>query len=50
MNEVSDSIFVTKKWSTVNYESNGNYNVGNEIVYKREVLTPDVSVVAAEGD
>ena len=38
LNEASKSTFVTRKWFTVNDLSNANYNVGNEIIYSREVL------------
>ena len=38
LNERSDSKFVTTKWNNVNDQSNGNYNVGNEIIYNAEVL------------
>ena len=38
MNEASDSKFVTRKWSIVNDQSNGNYDAGNEIIYNTEVL------------
>ena len=32
------SKFVTKKWSIINDQSNGNYAVGNKIIYRKEVL------------
>ena len=38
MNEASDSTFVTRKWDTVNDQSNANYDVGNEIIYNADVL------------
>ena len=38
LNEASDSKFVTRKWNIVNDQSNGNYDVGNEIIYNIEVL------------
>ena len=38
LNEANDSIFVTRKWSIVNDLSNSNYDVGNEIIYNKEVL------------
>ena len=38
MNEANDSIFVTKQWNIVNNQSNANYDVGNEIIYNKEVL------------
>ena len=37
LNETSDSRFVTGKWNTINNQSNGNYDAGNEI-FKTEVL------------
>ena len=37
-NESYDSKFVTRKWNIVNDQSNANYNVGNEIIYNKEVL------------
>ena len=38
MNEANNSKFVTRKWNIVNDQSNGNYGVGNEIIYNTEVL------------
>ena len=38
MNEASDSKFVTRKWNTVNDQSNANYDAGNEIIYNTKVL------------
>ena len=38
LNELNNSKFVTKKWNIVNDQSNANYDVGNEIIYNREVL------------
>ena len=29
---------VTRKWNIANDEPNGNYDVGNKIIYKTEVL------------
>ena len=29
---------MTRKWNIVNNQSNGNYDVGNEIIYNTEVL------------
>ena len=37
LNEDSASKFVTRKWNIVNYESNTNCDVGNEIIYNTEV-------------
>ena len=34
-----DSLFVTRKWNISSYQSDGNYNVRNEIIYHTEVLT-----------
>ena len=38
MNKANDSKFVTRKWNIVGAESNTNYNLGNEFVYKAKVL------------
>ena len=38
LNEANDFKFVTRKWKIVNDQSNANYDVGNEIIYKTEVL------------
>ena len=38
LNEVSDSKFVSRKWNTGKDQSNANYDAGNEIIYKTEVL------------
>ena len=38
LNEANDSKFVTRKWNNVNNNLNANYDVGNEINYKTEVL------------
>ena len=38
LNELNNSKFVTRKWNIVNGQSNANYDVGNEIIYNREVL------------
>ena len=38
LNEANDSKFVTRKWNTVNDNSNANYYVGNKIMYCAEVL------------
>ena len=37
LNEANGSRFVTRKWNTVNDQSNANYDVGNEIIYNTEV-------------
>ena len=37
-NEAVGFKFVTRKWSIVNDQSNANYGVGNEVIYKAEVL------------
>ena len=42
MNEANDSKFVTRKWNTVNDQSNANYDVGNKIIYNTEVLKSDL--------
>ena len=31
LNKSSESKFVIRNWSIVNYQSNGNYDVGNEL-------------------
>ena len=38
LNKSSESKFVIRKWNIVSYQSNGNYDVGNEIIYNTEVL------------
>ena len=38
LNEANDSRFVTRKWSIINDQSNGNYAAGNKIIYRKEVL------------
>ena len=38
LNEASNSKFVTRKWNTGKDQSNANYDAGNEIIYKTEVL------------
>ena len=42
LNESSDLKFVTKKWNTVNDQSNADYDVGNKIIYNTEVLKFDL--------
>ena len=37
LNEESDCKFVTRNWNIINYQSNVNYSVGNEIIYSIEV-------------
>ena len=32
LNEQNDSKFVARKWNIVNDQSNGNYDVGKEII------------------
>ena len=32
LNEANDSKFVTRKWNIAHDQSNGNYDVGNEII------------------
>ena len=36
--EVNDFKFVTRKWNIVKDQLNVNYDVGDEIVYNKEVL------------
>ena len=38
LNNVSDSKFVTRKWSIASDSSKANYKAGNEIAYKAKVL------------
>ena len=38
LNEANDSKFVTRKWNIAHDQSNGNYDVGNEIIYNKEDL------------
>ena len=38
LNKASNSKFVTRKWNILNDQANGNYHVGNEIIYNIEVL------------
>ena len=38
LNKAGDSKFVSRKWNIVNDGSNTNYDVGNEIIYDKEVL------------
>ena len=33
---------MTRKWKIFNYQSNANYDVGNEIIYYSEVLKIDL--------
>ena len=44
MKEVSDSRFVTRKWSIINDQSNTNYDIGNEITRNTEVLKSNLCV------
>ena len=37
LNEADDSKFVTRKWNLVNDQWNANYDIGNEIIYNKEV-------------
>ena len=50
MNETSNSKFVTRKWNTVNYQSNANYDEGNEIIYNTEVLKSNDAYILVRGD
>ena len=38
LNDASDSKFMSRKWNIANNKSKANYDVGNEIIYKAEVL------------
>ena len=42
LNEASDFKFVTRKWTTDKDQSNANYDAGSEIIYKTEVLKPNL--------
>ena len=42
LNEASDFKFVTRKWNTDKDQSNANYDAGSEIIYKTEVLKPNL--------
>ena len=35
---LSNTKFRTRKWNIVNNQSNANYDIGNKIIYKTEVL------------
>ena len=36
LNEESDSKFVSRNWNIDNGQSNRNYDVGNEIIFKKK--------------
>ena len=38
VNDANNSKFVTRKWNTVNDNSNSNYASANEIIYNTEIL------------
>ena len=38
LNQSNDYKFVTRKWNTVNDQSNSNYDAGNETICNAEVL------------
>ena len=38
LNESKNSKFWTRKWNIVNDETNGNYDVGNKMIYNTEGL------------
>ena len=42
LNETSDSKFVTRNWNIVNDQWNDNYSAGNEFIYSKEVLKPNL--------
>ena len=42
LNKASDSKVLTRKWNTVNDQSNANYNVRNKIIYNTEVVKPNL--------
>ena len=37
LDQASDLKFVTRKWKNVNDQSSANYDIGNEIIYNKEV-------------
>ena len=39
LNAAGNSKSVTRKWNIVNYQSNANVSVENEIIYRTEVLS-----------
>ena len=43
LNEASGSKFVSRKWNIINEQIDTNYDVGNEIIYNREVINPKLS-------
>ena len=53
LNEASDSRFVTRNWDITNNQSNANYDVGNESIYKTKFLKSnlcDVFYILVNGD
>ena len=42
LNEADDSKFVTREWNIFNDQSNANYDLGNEFIYKTEVLWSNI--------
>ena len=44
LNEENDTTFVTRKWNTVNDQSNANYAVRNKIIYSTEVLKSNLFI------
>ena len=44
MNDTNDSEFATRKWNTVNDNSNSNYAAANESTYNRQILKSNLCV------
>ena len=38
LHKASNYRFVTRKWNIVNAQSIGHYDVGNKIIYNREIV------------
>ena len=49
-NEASNSKFVTRKWNKINYQSNANFDEGNEIIYNTEAWKYNAYVLVLSGD
>ena len=42
LDEPNNSEFVTRKWNTVNNQSDTNYDVQNEVIYNTKVLKSNI--------
>ena len=42
LTEENDCKFITRKWNTVNDNSQANYNVSSEIIYNTEILKSSI--------